>query len=129
MPSCCLAPHDYIFLLSLVLLCDLVSKCSGFTLTSEDSSEVAFLLVENYNYDCSSWPSGRLGIFEPNSVRCVLFVDCCGLRYKIEEEISHCLDMVLIDASHGSGMGDCWQVRLTHRTPLCDAQVPNRRMV
>jgi hypothetical protein len=47
-----------------------LSKCSGFTLTSEDSSEVAFLLVENYNYDCSSWSSDRLGIFEPFSVRC-----------------------------------------------------------
>ncbi|PSN63564.1 hypothetical protein BS50DRAFT_590601 [Corynespora cassiicola Philippines] len=41
------------------------SECSGFTLTSEDSSEVAFLLVENYNYDRSCWPSGRQGIFEP----------------------------------------------------------------
>jgi len=40
------------------------SKCSGFTLTSEDSSEVAFLLVENYNYDRSSWSSDRLGIFD-----------------------------------------------------------------
>jgi hypothetical protein len=28
------------------------------------------LLVENYNYDCSSWLSGRLGIFETQSVRC-----------------------------------------------------------
>lgn len=35
----------------------------SFTLTSEDSSEVAFLLVENYNYDRSCWPSGRQGIF------------------------------------------------------------------
>lgn len=35
----------------------------GFTRISEDSSEIAFLLVENYNYDHSCWPSGRLGIF------------------------------------------------------------------
>lgn len=39
------------------------SKCSGLTLVSEDSSETAFLLVENYNYDRFCWPSGRQGIF------------------------------------------------------------------
>ena len=54
----------------------------SFTLTSEDSSEVAFLLVENYNYDRSCWPSGRQGIFANfmvQFVRCaVLFVDLGG---------------------------------------------------
>ena len=35
----------------------------GHTHTSEDSSEVAFLLVENYNYDRSMWSSDRMGIF------------------------------------------------------------------
>lgn len=53
--------------------CPPASKCSGFTLTSEDSSEVAFLLVENYNYDRSSWPSGRLGIFDTPRVLCAAF--------------------------------------------------------
>jgi len=28
----------------------LVSQCMGFTRSSEDSSELAFLLVENYTY-------------------------------------------------------------------------------
>ncbi len=36
----------------------------GFTHISEDSSEIAFLLVENYNYDRFSWSSDRLGIFD-----------------------------------------------------------------
>ena len=32
-----------------------LSKCTGDTSSSEDSSELLFLLVENYNYiDCSS---------------------------------------------------------------------------
>jgi len=42
-----------------------LSKCTGFLITGEDSSEVSILLVENYNYDCSSWSSDRLGIFDP----------------------------------------------------------------
>jgi hypothetical protein len=32
-------------------------------LTSEDPSEVAILLVENYNYDCFGWPSWSAGNF------------------------------------------------------------------
>lgn len=39
------------------------SKCKGFTSISEDSSEISFLLVENYNYDHSLWSSDRMGIF------------------------------------------------------------------
>ena len=35
----------------------------GFTSISEDSSEISFLLVENYNYDHSLWSSDRMGIF------------------------------------------------------------------
>lgn len=33
------------------------------TSVSEDSSEISFLLVENYNYDHSLWSSDRMGIF------------------------------------------------------------------
>ena len=40
-----------------------LSKCKGFTSISEDSSEISFLLVENYNYDHSIWSSDRMGIF------------------------------------------------------------------
>ena len=40
-----------------------LSKCKGFTSISEDSSEISFLLVENYNYDHSLWSSDRMGIF------------------------------------------------------------------
>ena len=40
-----------------------LSKCKGFTSISEDSSEISFLLVENYNYDRSLWSSDRMGIF------------------------------------------------------------------
>jgi hypothetical protein len=35
----------------------------GFTHISEDSSEIAFLLVENYNHDRSKCASVCLGIF------------------------------------------------------------------
>ena len=35
----------------------------GLTRISEDSSEIVFLLVENYNYDRSIWSSDRMGIF------------------------------------------------------------------
>ena len=45
-------------------LCISTSQCTGFTSSSEDSSELWFLLVENYNYDRSCWSSDRLGIFE-----------------------------------------------------------------
>jgi hypothetical protein len=54
----------------------------GVTLTSEDSSEVAFLLVENYNYDCSCWSSDRQGIFAiPMSLTSyfLLFIDLYSL--------------------------------------------------
>ena len=33
-------------------------ECMGFMRGSEDPSEPAFLLVENYNYDCSCWSFG-----------------------------------------------------------------------
>jgi hypothetical protein len=32
-----------------------LSQCTGFKFISEDPSEITFLLVENYNYDRSSW--------------------------------------------------------------------------
>ncbi len=35
----------------------------GFMSISEDSSEISFLLVENYNYDHSSWSSDLMGFF------------------------------------------------------------------
>ena len=39
------------------------SKCTGFTRISEDSSEIAFLLVENYIPDRSQSASAGWGIF------------------------------------------------------------------
>lgn len=38
----------------------------GSTRSSEDSSELVFLLVENYNIDRSFWSSDRKVIFEDN---------------------------------------------------------------
>ena len=53
---------------------------------SEDSSEISFLLVENYNYDHSLWSSDRMGIFGSKSVldqdasfhRCLSLMDGRG---------------------------------------------------
>ena len=42
----------------------------GHTRISEDSSEIAFLLVENYNYDRSLWSSDRMGIFGNYALSC-----------------------------------------------------------
>ena len=39
----------------------------GFTHISEDSSEIAFLLVENYNHDRSCLASAGQGIFVPQN--------------------------------------------------------------
>lgn len=58
----------------------------SFTLTSEDSSEVAFLLVENYNYDRSSWSSDRLGIFVSYLLLSVPFSLISVACHEIEEE-------------------------------------------
>jgi hypothetical protein len=58
----------------------------SFTLTSEDSSEVAFLLVENYNYDRSSWSSDRLGIFVSHLLLSVPFSLISVACHEIEEE-------------------------------------------
>lgn len=41
------------------------SQCKGFTRISEDSSEIAFLLVENYTKTAHSVSSDRNGIFGP----------------------------------------------------------------
>ena len=62
--SAALAVASGIFksLISQTLLLSL-SKCMGFMSISEDSSEISFLLVENYNYDHSLWSSDRMGIF------------------------------------------------------------------
>ncbi|KAF2017091.1 hypothetical protein BU24DRAFT_143495 [Aaosphaeria arxii CBS 175.79] len=40
------------------------SRCMGISCSSEDSSELSFLLVENYNYDHSHLPTGGCGIFD-----------------------------------------------------------------
>jgi hypothetical protein len=56
----------------------------SFTLTSEDSSEVAFLLVENYNYDRSCWSSDRQGIFDKNVF---LFIVCCGVAAQMRKRV------------------------------------------
>jgi hypothetical protein len=52
------ATQVYKEVVSSLYFCSL-SACKGFMLVSEDSSETAFLLVENYNFDCSYWPSSR----------------------------------------------------------------------
>lgn len=50
------------------------SRCTGITSSSEDSSELWFLLVENYNYiDCFSWISIRLGIFDTLMLLSIIF--------------------------------------------------------
>lgn len=50
-----------------------LSKCKGFTRISEDSSEIAFLLVENYTMTAYSASSDRNGIFgQDNNVCCRL---------------------------------------------------------
>ena len=41
------------------------SQCKGFTRISEDSSEIAFLLVENYTKTAHSVSSDRNGFFGP----------------------------------------------------------------
>ena len=47
----------------------------GFTHISEDSSEIAFLLVENYNHDHSWWTPVCQGIFGLTSLlRLSLFI-------------------------------------------------------
>jgi len=42
------------------------SECRGFTCISEDSSEITFLLVENYNLTAPSWLMAGWGIFGKN---------------------------------------------------------------
>jgi hypothetical protein len=67
----------------------LTFSSTGFKFTSEDSSEVTFLLVENYNYDCSSWPSGRLGIFDTYcGLQLLLFIDFCGFAARLKKSFS-----------------------------------------
>jgi hypothetical protein len=55
----------------------------GFTHISEDSSEIAFLLVENYNHDHSRFVSGRPGnLWKHSSFEYewnLTFVFHCGL--------------------------------------------------
>jgi len=48
------------------------SRCRGFTCISEDSSEITFLLVENYNLTAPSWPRPAGEFLEPNFAICVL---------------------------------------------------------
>lgn len=61
-------------------------RCSGFMRGSEDSSEPAFLLVENYNYDCCCWSSDRQRIFVTLSSFFHWFLWLC---HEVEEEMSH----------------------------------------
>lgn len=49
------------------------SQCKGFTRISEDSSEIAFLLVENYTKTAHSVSSDRNGIFGPQKMPNDLF--------------------------------------------------------
>ena len=65
------------------------SKCMGLTSISEDSSEISFLLVENYNYDHSLWSSDRMGIFGPKSVLERLSFHCCTFFMDGREEEIH----------------------------------------
>jgi hypothetical protein len=79
-------------------------RCSGFTLTSEDSSEVAFLLVENYNYDCSNWPSGRLGIFDTYSVRNCAFRWFLWLGPQDRRRVAFCPNSLEFSRGHDSAL-------------------------
>ena len=57
----------------------------GFTSISEDSSEISFLLVENYNYDHSLWSSDRMGIFGTSH----LFIALLSYMEDREEEMDY----------------------------------------
>ena len=58
---------------ALALLFDAASECKGITHISEDSSEIAFLLVENYQLTASVGPRDRQGIFGTSTAH-VLFI-------------------------------------------------------
>lgn len=60
----------------------------GFTHISEDSSEIAFLLVENYNHDHSRCASACLGIFGNKPSRERLF-HCAGPSRTIVKKKIH----------------------------------------
>ena len=53
----------------------------GFTHISEDSSEIAFLLVENYNHDHSRLASAGLGIFGTKHLLVRDLFYCFSLRF------------------------------------------------
>lgn len=63
----------------------------GLTSISEDSSEISFLLVENYNYDHSIWSSDRMGIFglesglnkDSSFHYCSSFTDDCEEEFQL----------------------------------------------
>lgn len=56
------------------------SWCTGITHISEDSSEIAFLLVENYQLTASVGPRDRLGIFGTQLIlRDLLFISLLAL--------------------------------------------------
>ena len=57
----------------------------GLTSISEDSSEISFLLVENYNYDHSLWSSDRMGIFGTSQ----LFIALLSYMDDREEEMDY----------------------------------------
>ena len=61
----------------------------GFTSISEDSSDISFLLVENYNYDHSLWSSDRMGIFEPKLLWPMthLFIASCPIRMAVKKRL------------------------------------------
>jgi hypothetical protein len=61
------------------------SKCKGISRSGEDTSELGFLLVENYNYDCSRWPSWSAGNFY-NKLFGDVFIGLHGAGCGLEEE-------------------------------------------
>lgn len=63
------------------------SKCKGFTRISEDSSEIAFLLVENYTMTAYSASSDRNGIFGQFHSFDFLFTAGASFRDGCGEEI------------------------------------------
>ena len=68
-----------------------VSKCTGFTYISEDSSEITFLLVENYQLTALvGLRIGKEFLDNPQSLRDTLFISLASLdREALEKRLSN----------------------------------------
>jgi len=67
-----------------------LSQCKGFTRISEDSSEIVFLLVENYQLT-APFGASRMGIFgtqqQQHSCHYSFFIDALARWLEVEEEL------------------------------------------